>query len=156
MCTWLSPSDIPLSKKSTKIAFKKCGYRLKCQKKCSCRNESVSCLPICNCRGKCDVLWLKTHTFLYAFVFLYKLIFFGIDLNFISAYFTDCIYLYRQAQSYLLRGIEDGKKVLGLTVSVNLVICNFGIDFSNKYNFILYQIYSLFLMLIQISCDGQN
>ena len=95
LCTWLSPNNALVSENLTKMAFKKYGCRLKCKKNCSCKKENVLCLPIFKCRGKCDVLLLKIDTFLYAFVLFHELIFVYRELNLISTYFTDCIYLYR-------------------------------------------------------------
>ena len=112
LCNWISPNNTPLPKNLAKIAFKKCGCRLKWKKNCSCKKENVSCLPICKCWGKCDILWLKTVTFVYAFVLFYELLSLYLELNFISTFCTVCINLYRLVQMCFLRGIEDGKKVL--------------------------------------------
>ena len=158
MCSWLSPNNTPLPENLVKIAFEKFGCRLKCKKNCNCKKrqtqkknkKTVSCLPICKCWRKFDVLWLKTDIFLYDFVLFYKLIFVYLELNLISIYLTDFICLYWQVQICLFRGISV------LTVSTNLVIYNIGIDFSKKDNFISHQLYSLFLMLIERWYDGQN
>ena len=46
LCTWLSPNNTPLPDNLAKIAFKKCGCRLKCKKYCAAAKEDILCLPI--------------------------------------------------------------------------------------------------------------
>ena len=39
LCTWISPNNTPLPENLVKIAFKKCGCRLKCQNNCNYKKE---------------------------------------------------------------------------------------------------------------------
>ena len=69
---WHSPNNTSLPENLAYIVFKKCDSRLKSKKNGSRKKENVSCILICKCEGKRDVLPLKTDTFLYAFVVFYE------------------------------------------------------------------------------------